>query len=271
MMRRLLASLSLAVLILAPALASGQAASPFPINRTATLQNAVTTTGNGNTIDTARMAIVTIQVSGSLSSTTVVPEGSNDNSNWNTLTCYTLDSGTSAASFTATGMWRCNVAGIALVRARISANSGTVTVVANASSASNLIRDQFSLSGAITGQLRGTQTTAPTCAVLNGGGATIASTCVVDGGGTDSFIRAHIVSGLTAAQLSPNVQVTFNAAYSATPACTAAYDDAGGYGYYLYAVAPSTTTATLKLGPGVNSIGRWVPQSQFSVICAGTQ
>ena len=131
MLRRTLALCSLALLLVAPSLAFGQAASPFPINRTATLQSAAVATGDGLTIDTARMAIVTLQVSGTMTSVTITPEGSNDNTNWNTLTCYTLDSGTAVTSFTAAGMWRCNVAGIALVRARVSTwASGTATYVA---------------------------------------------------------------------------------------------------------------------------------------------
>lgn len=101
----------------------------------ATLQNAVSATGNGATFDTSGNPIVAFQVSAPLQSTfTVVPEGSLDGTTWTTLTCYFAGVTTAETVFSNSNLpslARCNVVGIPLVRARIATWSvGAVTVKA---------------------------------------------------------------------------------------------------------------------------------------------
>lgn len=96
------------------------------------LQNAVTTTANGATLDTNGNPIVSFQTTGITTTGQVTPEGSLDGTNWAALTCYPIGSITGTSLIIAAlvhRLVRCNVVGIPLVRARISATGGTITVV----------------------------------------------------------------------------------------------------------------------------------------------
>jgi len=276
MRNRLLTLALIATLALGLWTPSTLQAQALPQNAAAggTLQNAATALGNGSSLDTSSATAVVFQVSISVTAT-VTFEGSVGSSLWNSLTCFTLDSQTSSSSVTATGIVRCNVLGIPLVRARISSyGSGTVTVLANASAAALAsIRDDTGPSGAISGQLRGTQATAPTCAktVLGSAGAA-GGTCYVTG--TDSFMRGLIGGGWSQSTGGPaNVTVTFNTPYAAAPSCVATWDGTATYRYYVYAVTPTTTTAQIKLGGvnGVAQVASWSPGDNFNLICAGVQ
>lgn len=100
-------------------------------SQAATLQNAATATGNGVNLDTSGNPIVALQVSGITTTGQIVPEGSLDNSNWNALTCYPIGSSSGTSILIASivhALVRCNVVGIPLIRARISATGGTITV-----------------------------------------------------------------------------------------------------------------------------------------------
>lgn len=244
---------------------SAQPGAPINAVQGRVLQNAAAATGNGSLLDTSGATAVVFQ-SSFTGTATVTFEGTVGGSLFNSLTCFTLDGSTSASSTSTSNILRCNVLGIAAVRARVSAfSSGTVTVVANAS-AGGLpnIRDSTSPSGAITGALRGTQTTAPTCAktVVGAGGG-----CEVTG--TDSFMRGLIQGGWSSSTGSPgNVTVTFNTAYAAAPSCVATWDGAAAYGYYIYAATPTTTTVQVKLGRFGSS---WSPGDNWNLICAGVQ
>jgi hypothetical protein len=288
MRKPLLAFVTILALLAAPWVADAQ----LPVNSVqgAKLQAAAAATGNGTTLDTSGATAVTFQTSGTFSAT-VTFEGSNDGTNFNSLTCYTLDSQTSTSTATAAGFVRCNVLGIPTVRARVSTySSGSVTVVANASAgAFPSVRDTTAPAGAITGQLRGTQVTAPTCDQVNGVGAArgVAGSCGPGGavgvgpsasaGGTDSFFRGVI--GTTwqgGGQGNPGaIIVTFANSFAAVPTCVASYDSAGKYGYYLYAVTPTTTTVTLKLGTPTSvltpAVASWSPFDNFNLICGGVQ
>lgn len=94
------------------------------------LQNAAVANGNGTTLNTAYVSTVTFQIFGGAFVATVNFEGSLDNSNWSPLQCYQPgNSSGSSTSVNLQGFWRCNVTGIAVVRARISVYvSGTITI-----------------------------------------------------------------------------------------------------------------------------------------------
>jgi len=107
---------------------------PFPYNVTATLQSAAAATGNGLVLPTGLLGTVTMQTSGTFVGT-VTYEATNDGTTFNALTCYALGGSTGASTITAAGLVRCNVAGLAGIRARVSAyTSGAITVVASGSS-----------------------------------------------------------------------------------------------------------------------------------------
>jgi len=96
-----------------------------------TLQNAVTATANGASLDTGGNPIVSLQTSGISAGGQITPEGSLDGTTWAALTCYPLGSITGTALIIATAsqaIVRCNVVGVPLVRSRISATGGTITV-----------------------------------------------------------------------------------------------------------------------------------------------
>lgn len=249
------------------------AQSPQPLNAVngRTMQNAATALGNGSLLDTSNASTAVFQASFT-GTATVTYEGTVGGSLFNSLTCFTLDGQTSASTTTTSNILRCNVLGIIAVRARISAfSSGTVTIVGNASAAGlPNIRDSTSPSGAITGQLRGTQTTAPTCAkTLPGTGGGVCSVT-----GTDSFMRVLIgFPWSTSTGGGASATVTFNTAYGASPSCVATWDGTDTYRYYIYAVTASATTAILKLG-GANGVApnaNFSPGDNVNLICTGVQ
>lgn len=228
-------------------------------------------------MDSSQTSVITIQVSTSAFTGTVNFDGSNDRTNWNALTCYTLDSATAVSSATAAGIWRCNVGGIGAVRVRVSSISGgTVTATINGVMSSLGVRDQASssVSNIVSGGIRGSQTTPPTCQPATGAGTAgaVASACTISG--TDSFMRGILsptfpTGGATSTQV---LVVTFGTAYATTPSCVAAYDST--YGYYIYAVSPTTTTVSVKLGRPISVVtpaaASFTAFDQFSLICTGT-
>jgi len=104
---------------------------------TKTLQNAVGATGNGASLPVDNYTGVGVQVTIS-NTATVTFEVSQNQSTWQAATCVLTSntSGTQVTTATATGTYQCNVAGMILFRARVSAwTSGTVTVTATATTA----------------------------------------------------------------------------------------------------------------------------------------
>lgn len=127
---------------------------------TARLQVAAIANGDGTTLDVSASQVVTYQVSGTFNAT-VNYESSLDNSNWSTLTCYSLDGLTTKTTSTSAEMVRCNVSGILSVRARISSYvSGTVQVIANASNATlvRVLPNSAYQPSAVSGTTKGTCT-----------------------------------------------------------------------------------------------------------------
>ena len=104
----------------------------------ATLQNntsSASSNGNPLAFPSPGFPIMIVQASGTFSGAAFTMQGSLDNTNWNTLTCWTMDSASSigASGITAAGMWRCNTSGISIVRAAIASGTpGGVTILANA-------------------------------------------------------------------------------------------------------------------------------------------
>jgi hypothetical protein len=77
-----------------------------------------------------------IQIAG-ITTATITWEASQDGVTWAGILVTPLSSGTGALTATADGVYRVNVAGLAQIRARISAwTSGTITVSAQASTES---------------------------------------------------------------------------------------------------------------------------------------
>lgn len=112
------------------------AVSAFEDFSSLTLQSAATATGVGTAMPVDRFTTASAQVTIS-NTATVTFQGTVDGSTWASLVCTALGSsvGTSATA-TATGLYQCNVAGLAFFRANITAyTSGTVTVKARATTA----------------------------------------------------------------------------------------------------------------------------------------
>src|SRR5262245_31121782 len=145
----------LALLTLAALLVAAPVAAQPLLNNTVTAHNATTTAAVGTSISTAQMSTVIVQIiPGSQDTYRLVFQGSLDNTNWSTLTCYPQGSSTRATSVTTTqtasqvdnqGVWKCNVAGLLRFRTNLSsitAKSGTgITVRLNA------FQNPFSLGG----------------------------------------------------------------------------------------------------------------------------
>ena len=99
------------------------------------LQAAAAATGDGETLecvdgDGLTLATAVLQVAGTFVGT-VTFEGSVDGSNWIAVQGTNLNSGAAASTATAAGLFRFAVAGLAALRARVSAyTSGAITVTA---------------------------------------------------------------------------------------------------------------------------------------------
>ena len=132
-MRRVLLGLLIAAVLFVPVMAHAQG---LPVVRNSNMQTAATTTGNGNSLDTSGASSATVQYVGGSGVITI--EASNDGTTWTTLPCYPVGNSSVASTFTVSstpGMARCNVAAIALIRARISTfSSSPITVVGYSSS-----------------------------------------------------------------------------------------------------------------------------------------
>jgi len=94
-----------------------------------TFQSAATATGNGSAMNVAGLGLVGVQLTGTFSAT-VTFEGTIDGSNWVSLLARLVTDGTTSATATAAGIYQVPAAGLAQVRARVSAyTSGSVTVI----------------------------------------------------------------------------------------------------------------------------------------------
>ena len=127
-MPRLVLTLALLGSLVLPSLAVAQGAGP--IIRTAVMQSAATATGNGTVLDVSQASTATVAMIGG--SAVVTIEASNDGVRWTTLPCYPIGNATVASTFTFTTtqlISRCNVTGLAQIRARISTyTSGSITI-----------------------------------------------------------------------------------------------------------------------------------------------
>lgn len=94
-----------------------------------TMQSAQASTGNGTAASTAGYASIGVQVVMSATAT-VNFEANVDGSNWVAVTCVLSSDLSTASSATASGLYQCNVSGYNQLRARVSANTGTVDVKA---------------------------------------------------------------------------------------------------------------------------------------------
>lgn len=97
-----------------------------------TLQSAVSATGNGSTLSVAGMSSVVYTVTGTFTAT-VDFEGTEDGTNYTSLSTVKVGTSTIGVNTTSTGVFQAPVAGLVNVRARVTWTSGTsVTVTAHA-------------------------------------------------------------------------------------------------------------------------------------------
>lgn len=94
-----------------------------------TMQNAVSATGNGTSLDVQGKAVAVLQITGTFSAT-INFEASVDDTNWFNINATQLGADALITSATGTGLFRISCAGIKSIRARVTWTSGTsVTVV----------------------------------------------------------------------------------------------------------------------------------------------
>ena len=124
----------------------------------------------------------------------------------------------------------------------------------------------------------------PTCGMANGLGGMIvaAGSCGVTnnaGVSRGSDFAARILLGANnqnaIGTLGSVLVVTFANTYLDVPACVAMYDSPGKYGYYIYAVTPSTTGVLIKLGvpapfPLTPAVASFSPGDNVNLICSRT-
>lgn len=99
------------------------------------LQDTASATGNGLTLNVLPYSTVVVELT--ISTTATVTFEGATHTVFSSITATNMATVASAVTATVTGLYQLNVAGLATVRARISAyTSGTVTAVARASTAS---------------------------------------------------------------------------------------------------------------------------------------
>lgn len=99
-----------------------------------TIQSAINATADGSSVTCTGLSTVVFQITGAFVAT-VSFEGSVDGTTWTSQFCTKLGDGIIANTATATGSYRASVAGLQLVRARVTWVSGTsITIKARTSS-----------------------------------------------------------------------------------------------------------------------------------------
>jgi len=121
---------------------------------TATLQNAAVANGNGSSFTVTGYATAVLFISG-ITTATVNFEASNDaGTTWAAINAITLGASTVATTTAANGLYRINVAGLNLIRARISGwSAGTITITGVASIQNGPAVNETSLLSTISGKL----------------------------------------------------------------------------------------------------------------------
>ena len=98
------------------------------------MQDSAVATGNGTELTVAGHSVAVLQASGTFEAT-ITFEAAVDGGNWIAVQATNLTSGTAATTATAAGLYRITVAGLRVLRARISEyTSGSVIVVGRTSS-----------------------------------------------------------------------------------------------------------------------------------------
>lgn len=95
------------------------------------LQNAVSATGNGSSLDVAGFTTCTLEVTGTFVAT-VTFEASKDDSVWYAISCTYIGSTVISTSTTTTGLYRISVGGVKSIRARVTWTSGTSITIKGA-------------------------------------------------------------------------------------------------------------------------------------------
>lgn len=121
------------LLLLCPAPSSAQQYQERldPAARYGYLQSAATQTGSGQVVKILGQSMVSFNVSGTFVGTVEFEATTNplDTTTWISVPCTPLSGGATVTNATAPGIWRCDVAGLGNLRARVSAyTSGSVTV-----------------------------------------------------------------------------------------------------------------------------------------------
>ncbi len=91
---------------------------------TATLQNAVSATGNGASLDVSGKSVAVINITGTFAAV-ISFEVSTDDANWYPINATQLGADALSTTATAPGLYRLSVGGIKSVRARVTWTSGT--------------------------------------------------------------------------------------------------------------------------------------------------
>lgn len=89
-----------------------------------TMQNAVSATGNGATLDVAGKSVAVIEITGTFSAI-VSFEASSDDANWFAINATQIGQDVLSTIATVAGLYRLSVAGIKSIRARVTWTSGT--------------------------------------------------------------------------------------------------------------------------------------------------
>lgn len=97
------------------------------------MHNAAVATANGSTLacihpDKGALSIASFQITG-ISGDTITFEVNIDETNWVSILVENVTTGTEATTATANGCYRCTVAGMKQIRARLTRSAGTVTVI----------------------------------------------------------------------------------------------------------------------------------------------
>lgn len=107
-------------------------AGAIPASQPCVFQTTTSSTGNGSTCSVGGFNIVVIQVGGTMTGAYLVPEGTIDGTNYNTLLCYDVPGLRYQTGLTQSILYYCSVKGIDRMRVRIITAGTNVTVYGTA-------------------------------------------------------------------------------------------------------------------------------------------
>lgn len=196
----------------------------FDQARTAILQNAVSATADGNSLETDGCAAVAFQVTGTFTAT-VTFQGTVNGADWVSIQAFPSTGSTGTTTATAAGVWIAPVAGLLRVRATVTWTSGTSVTVRAAAipGATTAIAGGASVTATSVGNVAHDAADSGNPVKVGGKAETTVPAAVADGDRVDAWFDEYGRLVVLADSPAKRVQCTLNGAAPGTLAAAGDY------------------------------------------------